>query len=136
MPVRWTVDVEVDERWYALHGLLADKPCPPSSCRTVELVDEHALIGRTSEARQQFPAVALDEDTGVSRRHAQLVRDGDRLTVVDLSSTNGTYVVQMGDDPHEGTGSLLAGVPHELHDGDRVFCGAWSRLTFRSVRAG
>jgi hypothetical protein len=51
--------------------------------------------------------------------------------VIDLSSTNGTYVVLAGTDPAEDTEAVEAGVPTPLHDGDRVYLGAWSRLTVR-----
>jgi len=122
----------VDPTWYALKGTLADQPCPPASSSTVPLANHTALVGRSSASRDIHPEIALDADTGVSRRHAQLVRDGDTLTVVDLSSTNGTYVVPSGQEPEEGTPALIAGVPHELHDGDRVYVGAWSRLTVRA----
>ncbi|MDO8389606.1 MAG: FHA domain-containing protein [Actinomycetota bacterium] len=130
--VDWIAVVEVDTAWYALKGMLADQPCPPASSSTVPLPNHTALVGRSSASRDIHPEIALDADTGVSRRHAQLVRDGERLTVVDLSSTNGTYVVAGGDEPAEATAALVPGVPHELHDGDRVYLGAWSRLTVRA----
>jgi pSer/pThr/pTyr-binding forkhead associated (FHA) protein len=63
------------------------------------------------------------------------VRDGDSLTIVDLSSTNGTYVVGAAGSPEAETPALVPGVPVELHDGDRVYVGAWSRLTVRSSPA-
>jgi len=44
------------------------------------------LIGRSPEC-----AIFLDDVT-VSRRHAELVREGDVFTVSDLGSLNGTYV--------------------------------------------
>ena len=122
----------VDAEWYALKGALADQPCPPASSTHLAIDGQTALVGRTSPGRNILPEVPLDADTGVSRRHAQLVRDGDRLTVVDLSSTNGTYVIAPGDSPTDETPSLVAGVPRELHDGDMVFVGAWSRLTIRA----
>jgi len=129
--VTWIAVVEVDPAWYSLKGTLADQPCPPASSSTVPLANHTALVGRASASRDIHPEIALDADTGVSRRHAQLVRDGDKLTVVDLSSTNGTYVVPAGEEPAEATQALIPGVPHELHDGDRVYVGAWSRLTVR-----
>lgn len=129
----WVAVVEVDPRWYELKGALADQPCPPASSSTVPLSNHTALIGRSSASRGVRPEITLDADTGVSRRHAQFVRDGDSLTVVDLSSTNGTYVVAAGGEPDERTPALVPGVPSELHDGDRVYVGAWSRLTVRST---
>jgi Protein of unknown function (DUF3662)/FHA domain len=54
--------------------------------RRVGIADEIVTIGRLPEC-----AVALD-DPNVSRRHAQLRREGDNVVVVDLGSTNGTKV--------------------------------------------
>ena len=130
--VGWLVVVEVDRQWYGLKGTLADQPCPTSSSSTIPLSNHTALIGRSSASRGLRPEVALDADTGVSRRHAQFVRDGDSLTVVDLSSTNGTYVVGTDTEPDDTTVALVPGVPTELRDGDRVYVGAWTRLTVRS----
>jgi len=133
--VGWIVVIEVDQQWYALKGTLADQPCPQASSSTVPLSNHTALIGRSSASRGLRPEVALDADTGVSRRHAQFVRDGDSLTVVDLSSTNGTYVVSADTGPNDGTLAQVPGVPTELRDGDRVYVGAWTRLTVRSSPA-
>jgi hypothetical protein len=133
--VGWIVVVEVDPQWFGLKGALADQPCPPASSSTVPLANHTALIGRSSASRGVRPEVTLDADTGVSRRHAQFVRDGDSLTIVDLSSTNGTYVVAAAAEPDDATAPLVPGVPTELHDGDRVYVGAGSRLTVRSQGA-
>lgn len=131
----WVLVVEVDPTWYQLKGSLADEPCPPAATATVALRAHSSLIGRTSQSRGIHPEVALDTDTGVSRRHAQLVLAGEELSVVDLSSTNGTYVVtdtgsghQQPDDDLE---PLAPGVAHPLGDGDRIYLGAWTRLTVR-----
>lgn len=129
--VKWVVVVEVDPAWFALKGALADQPCPPVSSSTIALGQHTALIGRSSQSRGIHPEIVLDSDTGVSRRHAQLVRDGDGLSVMDLSSTNGTYVVEAGAEPAEETQPIEPGVPKTLHDGDRIYVGAWSRLTVR-----
>jgi hypothetical protein len=129
--VKWVVVVEVDQAWYRLKGSLADQPCPPASSSTVALTQHTALVGRSSQSRDIHPEIALEGDTGVSRRHAQLVRDGDDLSVIDLSSTNGTYVVPAGIEPTDDTAAVEVGIPTPLHDGDRVYLGAWSRLTVR-----
>ncbi len=129
--VKWVVVVEVDPVWYALKGSLADQPCPSASSSTIGLTQHTALIGRSSQSRDIHPEIALDGDTGVSRRHAQFVRDGGDLVVIDLSSTNGTYVVASGAEPSEATTAVEAGLSTPLHDGDRVYLGAWSRLTIR-----
>ena len=77
------------------------------------------------------PEIALDADTAVSRRHAQFVLEGDRLSVVDLSSTNGTFVLDQGALPTSTSEPLAPGVSAVLDDGDQIFVGAWSRLTVR-----
>jgi DNA-binding CsgD family transcriptional regulator len=50
------------------------------------LVNGSFVVGRTKKAR-----IVIAEAT-VSRRHARLTRDGERITVEDLASSNGTYV--------------------------------------------
>lgn len=129
----WIVIVEIDPAWYDLKGALADQPCPPPSSSTVALTQRITLIGRSSQSLGVRPEIGLDGDTGVSRRHAQLVREGDAVSVIDLSSTNGTYVVRSdGGDPDDDTPPVDPGVSTRLTDGDRVYVGAWSRLTLRS----
>ena len=51
-----------------------------------EAIGERALIGRSPECD-----VFLDDVT-VSRRHAELVREGEVFTIRDLGSLNGTFV--------------------------------------------
>ena len=133
----WVLIVEVDPEWFTLKGELADQPCPPATTRTVPLVAHLSLVGRSSQSKNVHPEVALDGDTGVSRRHAQFVHAADiaadtaALSIVDLSSTNGTYVVEAGQSPTALTEPIVAGESVVLHDGDRVYVGAWSRLTVR-----
>jgi len=125
--------MEVDPAWFALKGELADQACPAPSTSTVT-VDRHvSLIGRTSASRGVRPEVSLDADTAVSRRHAQLVIDGAQVSIVDLSSTNGTYVLGASEAPSDEDAPLTPGVPAVLHDGDRIYLGAWTRLTVRSA---
>lgn len=54
--------------------------------REVPLTDDVTVIGRGSAA-----AVRLD-DSGVSRQHAEVRREGDDVVFVDLGSTNGSAV--------------------------------------------
>jgi pSer/pThr/pTyr-binding forkhead associated (FHA) protein len=54
--------------------------------RRVGIGSQVVTIGRLPEC-----AVVLD-DPNVSRRHAQVRREGDAIFVVDLGSTNGTRV--------------------------------------------
>ena len=59
-------------------GGMAGQPFRPGDGRT--------LIGRSPECD-----IFLDDVT-VSRRHAEIVREGDEFTIRDLGSLNGTYV--------------------------------------------
>ena len=77
--------------------------------RKVAITDEVVTIGRLPEC-----AVALD-DPNVSRRHAQIRREGPDVMIVDLGSTNGTKVngvltrehrLQAGDTVTLGTTTL------------------------------
>jgi Protein of unknown function (DUF3662)/FHA domain len=54
--------------------------------RRVAIADEILTIGRLPEC------AATLEDPNVSRRHAQIRRDGANVIIVDLGSTNGTKV--------------------------------------------
>lgn len=132
-PVAWIVVVEVDPAWYALKGELADRPLPSPSTSTVPIGQHASLVGRTSQSRGLRPEIALDSDTAVSRRHAQLIFEGGTLNVIDLSSTNGTFVIEGGAVPTAESAPLAPGVSARLDDGDQIFVGAWSRLTVRHI---
>jgi hypothetical protein len=73
--------------------------------RRVGIADEIVTIGRLPEC-----AITLD-DPNVSRRHAQVRRDGSNVLVVDLGSTNGTKV------------NGLAVREHRLSPGDSITIG-------------
>lgn len=72
---------------------------------TISITKEPVVIGRLSTND-----VVLS-DPNVSRRHAELRRDGDRWTLADLGSTNGTVV----------NGKLSR--EHSLKDGDKITFG-------------
>jgi DNA-binding winged helix-turn-helix (wHTH) protein len=75
--------------------------------RQIRLSDGENIIGREPEA-----AVWLDF-SAVSRRHARIVLSGDRATVEDLGSKNGTQV----------RGERISGAV-ELEDGDEIRIGS------------
>ncbi len=56
--------------------------------------------------------ISLADDSSVSRRHAQIVSQGDRFTLEDLGSANGTFV-----------NGQRVGTPHRLREGDVVSIG-------------
>jgi pSer/pThr/pTyr-binding forkhead associated (FHA) protein len=64
--------------------LITDRP--GAVPREVSVERDAAVVGRGSEAHIRI------EDAGVSRRHAEVRREGDEVFLVDLGSTNGTTV--------------------------------------------
>lgn len=64
--------------------LITDRP--GAVIREVPVERESAVVGRGSDAHIRI------EDAGVSRRHAEVRREGDEVFLVDLGSTNGTTV--------------------------------------------
>lgn len=144
-PPGWIVIVEIDPKWYELKGTLADQPLPQPSSSTIPLALAIVHIGRSSHSRGIHPEIAMDSDTAVSRQHAQLVAtassgetgaEPDSYGVVDLGSTNGTFVVKAGLEPDAYVEPIAPGTPVPLADGDRIYIGAWSRLTIRNTQAG
>ena len=125
---RWVVEVWVDPAWHTE----SQSPDPMPSAgppRSIVLTSRSALVGRPSASRNIHPDVDCAEDTGVSRRHAQLTTDGTRFFVEDLESANGTFVGASGGplpkDP------VPIGAKRELDPDDRVYVGAWTRLVVR-----
>jgi predicted amidophosphoribosyltransferase len=85
----------------------------------IPLIDQpELLIGRVDDVSGIYPDIDMTphggEEGGVSRRHAQLLYEGDAWFVVDLDSTNGTYVNGTETAPH---------VRVPLQDGDRIGLG-------------
>ena len=72
-------------------------------------------MGRGSDADLRF------DDDGLSRLHATIYREGEKLWILDENSTNGTFV--------NGEKVPPAGTP--LHNGDRVKIGHYTDLRIR-----
>jgi DNA-binding winged helix-turn-helix (wHTH) protein len=101
---------------YSFCGTVTDDSTPGSTplgswlmCegRQIRLAEGENIIGREPEA-----AVWLDF-FAVSRRHARIVISGDRATVEDLGSKNGTHV----------RGKRISGTV-DLEDGDEIRIGS------------
>lgn len=132
----WTVTVSAD-RAYFDSVIDADGPdaggitfppfCPE---RNFPLRGEQISIGRQSRRRGIDPDIDLTgppEDPGVSHLHALLVaQDDGSWAVVDLDSSNGVSV-------NDEVTPLRPNTPRALADGDRVYLGAWTRLTLRAT---
>jgi hypothetical protein len=80
--------------------------------RSIVLASETMTIGRLPECQITIA------DKGASRRHAQIRRSGDRYTLTDLGSTNGTRL---------NSQTIQS---RELSDGDRITIGT-TLLEFR-----
>jgi hypothetical protein len=94
--------------------------------RRFPLTGQQMLIGRRSRSRGVQPDIDLagpPEDPGVSHTHALLVAQPDGWAVVDLESSNGTYVNNPNSEP------IPANTPVPIKAGDRVYVGAWTVLT-------
>ena len=86
-----------------------------------------AIIGRWDADNGIFPDVDLDQhdsEAKVSRKHARIAFDGDRYSIEDMGSTNGTYI-------NRGR-RLLPGTPQQISDGDEIIVGK----TFLRFRIG
>lgn len=85
--------------------------------RSIAVGPNESVLGRSLDADIRFDV------PGVSRRHARIVVDGERVALEDLGSQNGTYL----------RGERISG-PATLVDGDEVRLGPVS-LVFRRVSA-
>jgi DNA-binding winged helix-turn-helix (wHTH) protein len=85
--------------------------------RSIALARTESVLGRSLDADIRFDV------PGVSRRHARIIVDGDRVALEDLGSQNGTYL----------RGERITGRA-TLADGDEVRLGPVS-IVFRQVSA-
>jgi|GEM_PF-1225419 len=81
----------------------------------VKIVNEELIVGRADNVTDYLPDIDLTPHgayrLGLSRRHAIILREGERLVVKDLNSRNGTFV----------NGAIVAGGnTHVICDGDEV----------------
>lgn len=107
----------------ALPGRMRSSAPPPRAPRTAHLEHEGArhrlqqditVIGRSSSADITI------SDTGISRQHLEIIREGSRWYARDLGSTNGSYV----------DGQELRDAEIEIFDGALITLGN-ARLRFR-----
>jgi hypothetical protein len=129
----WVAEVWIDPEWYAAQK--SDDPLPSGGLPEIVVLKQSSLlVGRTSVSRDIHPQIDCGTDSGVSRRHCQLNTDGQRWWVEDLQSSNGTFVGAAGDElPSD---AIQPGQRREVHDGDRIFVGAWTRLVIRKALPG
>ena len=94
-------------------------------------VEDRIVIGRVDHRTDFLPDLNLSRyaawEKGVSRLHAAVHREGTQLYLVDLASTNGTYVNGERLNPRE---------PHLLADGDTIRLGLFELKIYYQYSAG
>jgi hypothetical protein len=100
-----------------------DNPCPVGRSEELYELDlDETLVGRRSDAPEALAEIEI-ADSGVSRRHLSFLRRADGgYAVLDLNSTNGTWLNDV---------ELRAGVETPIGPGDELTIGEWTRLTIR-----
>jgi len=76
------------------------------------------LVGRWDPDTGAFPEVDLEADdpeAKISRKHALIRLEGEKITIEDIGSLNGTIVNRQP--------RLTVGSPHDLKDGDEIIIG-------------
>jgi hypothetical protein len=130
----WTATVSAD-RTYFEQVMAAEGPDAGGITFPQFFPDRHfplqgkqVSIGRRSRSRGIAPDIDLTgppEDPGVSHLHALLVGQEDgSWAVVDLESANGVSV-------NDDADPLRPNIPRPLTNGDRVYLGAWTKITLR-----
>lgn len=89
----------------------------PDGSREIKIDGGRLSFGRGSEADHRFP------DDGLSRLHATVYQEGDRVWVVDENSSNGTFV----------NGSRVSGAGTPIKNGDTIKIGHRTELKVRTI---
>lgn len=89
------------------------------------------MFGRKDEKHGHYPDVDLLEyggqQQGISRTHLEVIRTGKRIDIVDMGSSNGTFLNGVKLDAHEA---------HQIRDNDRLRLGKLVLLvTFQTAKA-
>lgn len=91
----------------------------PDGSREIRVDGGKLTFGRGSDADQRFA------DDGLSRVHATVYREGDRVWIVDENSSNGTFV----------NGERVTGAGTPLRNGDSIRIGPGTTLKVRIVES-
>jgi len=126
----WEVRVGCDRAYFESNEVEEGSDADWEAHTAVALRRSSTSVGRPSRSagiRPDIDVSSLTRDTGVSRSHAVLEWSEDgALAVVDLSSTNGTFVGAF-DEP------IPPNEAHLLDDGDRIYIGSWTVLEVHIV---
>jgi DNA-binding SARP family transcriptional activator len=128
----WEVVVRPDRGYYEMLEPDGMEFPETTASRRMALGGDLVTIGRRSKTKAIEPDIDLSgtmEDTGVSHRHAVLMRQpAGTWALVDQDSTNGTYL----NAEHE---PVPPNHPIPLSDGDQIHVGAWTTVTMEHVEA-
>jgi pSer/pThr/pTyr-binding forkhead associated (FHA) protein len=91
----------------------------PEGSREILIENSKTSFGRGSEAEHRFP------DEGLSRLHATIYKEGDRVWIVDENSSNGTFVI----------GLRVTGPGTPLRSGDSIRIGNSTDMNVRITEA-
>jgi FHA domain-containing protein len=128
LPAGSTVTLEVDADralWDRMVG--SGEPAFPATLPALrfELTGDRATLGRIRTGAPvdvELPLTGASADPAISHNHCVFERQGDRWTVRDAGSANGTWI-------NDAARPLAPGQTHTLAEGDRILLGAWTRLT-------
>ena len=126
----WEVVVRPDRGYYEMVEPDGMEFPSETYARRIPLTGDHMRIGRSSRTKDIRPEIDLSgglEDTGVSHRHAVLMRQPwGTWSLVDQDSTNGTFL-------NDDEDAITHNHPVPLSDGDRIHLGAWTTLTIERL---
>ncbi len=129
----WEAVVRPDREYYEMLEPDGMEFPEEAYSRRYALIGDLMSIGRRSKTQAIQPEIDLSgslEDTGVSHRHAVLMRQPDgSWALVDQDSTNGTYL-NADQEP------VSPNHPIPLSDRDQIHLGAWTTLTVERVDPG
>lgn len=87
-------------------------------CLRFRLGETPLIVGRADKVSEYHPNIDLSEygayRLGLSRKHAQVMRQGQNLWLIDLGGRNGTYLNEHRLQPHR---------PYVLREGDQLMLG-------------
>ena len=79
------------------------------------VIDTQSVVGREDRSSENYPDINLMPyggiEKGVSRRHATIERSEDTLTLMDIGSSNGTFLNGQ---------RLVSHQPRVIRDGDEI----------------
>lgn len=112
----------VDGTYFITEGTNITLPIPQQ---------DELLIGRADPRLDKQPEIDLSphggDIAGVSREHARLYHSGEGWQLLDLSSTNGTFV---------NNGRLVPRIPSRIRNGDLIRCGKMRMIFMEEITSG